>query len=45
MTLETIVVSDQAKTPWIKPVVRSVSAGSAESGGLTNPDGAGTQSS
>ena len=45
MTLETIVVSDQAKTPWIKPIVRSVSAGSAEAGGAVNPDGPGTQSS
>ena len=45
MTLETIVVSDQAKTPWIKPIVRSGSAGSAEAGGAVNPDGPGTQSS
>lgn len=45
MTRQTNQVSVQAKTPWSKPVVRSVSAGSAENGGATNPDGGSQNSS
>lgn len=45
MLLETIVVADRVKVLWVKPVVRSVSAGSAEAAGVNIPDGLGTHTS
>lgn len=45
MTLGPIISADRVKASWVKPVVRSVSAGSAEAAGVTNFDGPGTQSS
>lgn len=40
MTRQINRVPEQAKTPWSKPIVRSVSAGSAEGGATGTDDGA-----
>lgn len=45
MTLGPIISADRVKASWVKPVVRSVSAGSAEAGGALVGDGPGVQTS